>query len=72
MVPASILRKAWRLANTVQNNTKTPAQYGYRFKLNLDPETLKIGCKATLVWLWQKMEMVKEMSKAIWNWKPVL
>lgn len=57
MVPVPTYRETWKLANTVQKNTKPPGQYGYRLKLILDPETQKMECKATLVcvdrrWKW--------------------
>lgn len=39
----------WQILS--KKTTKPPAQYGYRFKLLLDPETLQMGCKATVVWL---------------------
>lgn len=45
---------------------------GYRFKLIFGPETLKMGFKATIVWVKETMKNVKEMSKTIGNYKPIL
>lgn len=44
----------------------------YRFKFIFGPETLKMGFKATIVWVKETVKNVKEISKTIGNYKPIL